>query len=408
MKKQTSRKGIVIRSILLLPLLATLLISFSETRTIYQKGTSENSQVKSDLGLNQEIEKYNTLAKKYNAIPIEKRAIPLNDLKILETIYRGMNTTQKEAAQPFPRCLPINNQEDIIKEIIVNINDHGRLLVQGDLVESKNLEKYLTKINSHLTIDEKKKMVKSTIEVDPDTPTDVIKKVEQNLIESGVATIDIVEYNYTLKNTIKTATSAQLSQYNELAKKYNDMIKENRNIKILKTDVDRLTYIYGIMSKKQKASAQPFPNFPEPPPVPKTPNAPGNYEYDKIEIDKTIEKQEVIFIEKKLNTPPPPHAPTFIEEEDEEIHETLDKHEIIIVHKGEHSNDSPAAPSPPSPLDFIMDAAKKGAIFYYQDKEVSSDKAIDIIRKNKNLNVDTRNINGDLEIRITKDPVTIE
>tara|TARA_R110001583_G_scaffold71217_2_gene200907 strand:- start:15193 stop:16518 length:1326 start_codon:yes stop_codon:yes gene_type:complete len=196
MKKQTSTKGIVLRSTLLLPLLTVLLVGFSETKTIVEKENTTSSVHIADSEINLEIEKYNALAKKYNAIPITERVIPFNDLNLLESLYRNMSATQKETAQPFPECLPKENQE--------------------------------------------------------------------------------------------SATKAQILEYNELAKKYNEMIGINGNIRILKSDVDQLTYIYGIMSKKQKASAQPFPDFPEPPPAPKAPKAPSTSDYADKEIKRII------------------------------------------------------------------------------------------------------------------------
>lgn len=57
-----------------------------------------------------EVEQYNILAKKYNAIPIKTRTIPMKDLRMLESIYSKMTKTQKENAQPFPECLPKNEQ----------------------------------------------------------------------------------------------------------------------------------------------------------------------------------------------------------------------------------------------------------------------------------------------------------
>ena len=53
-----------------------------------------------------EIVEYNKLAKKYNALAIEKRIIPLTDLKVLETIYKKMTDEQKANAEPFPECIP--------------------------------------------------------------------------------------------------------------------------------------------------------------------------------------------------------------------------------------------------------------------------------------------------------------
>ncbi|WP_339842062.1 hypothetical protein [uncultured Maribacter sp.] len=83
------------------------------------------------------------------------------------------------------------------------------------------------------------------------------------------------------------------------------------------------------------------------------------------------------------------------------------------VKKGEKSNippppSAPPTPTPPSPLDYVIDVAKKGATFMYEDDKVSSDKAIDLLKKNKELNIESRNKNGKQIVRITKDPVTIE
>ena len=266
MKKQTSKKRMILRSTLLLPLLAILLFSFSETQTLH-KGEKADLQFKSDISI------YNTLARKYNAISIEKRIISLEDFRVLESIYSGMSENQKKEAQPFPERLPKEHQE--------------------------------------------------------------------------------------------SATKKQLADYNILAKKYNTMISKGGNIRIMKSDVDQLTNIYEIMSDEQKASAQPFPDFPEPPPAP---NAPMVLRGEKSDI-------------------PPPPSPK--------------------VKKGDISN-IPLPPTPPSPLDYVISMAKKGATFLYENKEISSNKAIDLLKNNKDLNIESRNIKKKTIVRITEDPVTIE
>lgn len=68
----------------------------------------------------------------------------------------------------------------------------------------------------------------------------------------------------------------------------------------------------------------------------------------------------------------------------------------------------PSPPTPPSPLDYAIGMAKKGATFFYEGKEISSDKAIDLLKKNKELNIESKAKNGIAEVRITKEPVTIE
>ena len=89
-----------------------------------------------------------------------------------------------------------------------------------------------------------------------------------------------------IKNQDK-ATKEQVAEYNKLAKHYNKMSKSNMVIKV--TDVNRLSYIYNLMTKKQKQNAEPFPNFPPPPPPVKN---------DLEEI-----------IEVPIKNPPPPPIP---------------------------------------------------------------------------------------------------
>lgn len=104
MKTRTSKRAIWFRSLLILPLLSVLIYGFS-SKEIIQKN-AETTELTKEKATKTEIAEYNKLAKKYNAIAIEKRKIPLEDLKVLETIYRKMTVEQKADAEPFPECAP--------------------------------------------------------------------------------------------------------------------------------------------------------------------------------------------------------------------------------------------------------------------------------------------------------------
>ena len=84
---------------------------------------------------NAQIKTYNSLAKQYNAISMEKRKIPLSDLKILETVYRKMNVDQREKSQPFPECPP---QEGATKKQIKEYNTLAKKY-NRELSEAKNI-----------------------------------------------------------------------------------------------------------------------------------------------------------------------------------------------------------------------------------------------------------------------------
>ncbi|WP_405410719.1 M56 family metallopeptidase [Maribacter sp. Asnod1-A12] len=227
------------------------------------------------------------------------------------------------------------------------------------------------------------------------------------------------------------ATKEQISTYNKLAKSYNTMLSKGGNIRILKSDVDQLTYFYGLMSAKQKTSAAPFPDFPEPPPAPMAPKV-AKGEKSNIPPPPAPKEPEIL-IESSLNFPAPPRSPDapktlnttnyasnqlkeIIKNQDPYDYLTLDTKVINGIPSTKHtwytldkpsSLVAPSPPTPPSPLDYAIDMAKKGATFFYEGKKVSSDKAIDLLKKNKELNIESREKNGKAEVRITKEPVTI-
>ncbi|WP_422862002.1 M56 family metallopeptidase [Flagellimonas sp. W118] len=156
----------------------------------------------------------------------------------------------------------------------------------------------------------------------------------------------------------QSATRKQMAEYEKLAKYYNDMPKNHMKIK--SQDVDRLTYIYSIMSEKQRNDAEPFPDFPEPPTPPKAPMG-----------------EEV---GESLPPPPPPNA------------------EIMEV------------PAPPTPADHVKKMAKLGAVFYYEGKQIDAEKAIHLVTTNHSLNIDSRNDSksGKPMVKISKDPIIIK
>jgi bla regulator protein BlaR1 len=69
----------------------------------------------------------------------------------------------------------------------------------------------------------------------------------------------------------------------------------------------------------------------------------------------------------------------------------------------------PLPPPPISPLDHVIKMAKKDATFYYEGTKITSDKALELLKNNKNLNIDTRNIDSEKPIvKISKEPITIK
>ncbi|MDF0716906.1 M56 family metallopeptidase [Muricauda sp. 334s03] len=143
------------------------------------------------------------------------------------------------------------------------------------------------------------------------------------------------------QNQQQSATREEMKEYNALAQKYNEMNQNQMIIK--KKEVVRLKTIYGKMSKKQQADAEPFPDFPPAPPVPNTPGA-------------------------------------------------------------------PKAPLPPqSPLEHVKEMVAKGATFMLNGKEISAKKAIQVIKDNDKINIDTRDSKDKKPtVKLSVDPIEID
>lgn len=363
---------------------------------IREKGNTPFA-IENDYPEKQEIEKYNALATKYNAIPIEKRKIPLNDLKTLETIYSKMSEVQKTEAQPFPECLPKTNTtiQHTVKQISVNINNKGQLLVQEDLVALEALSKFLSQINPHLSVEQRRKIVASKIYVDTKAPKEVVQKVEGILVEYGVATINIVgPEDKQFSKVQQSATREEMKEYNALAKKYNEM---DRNRMVVKNkEIKRLKELYGKMSQKQQADAEPFPNFPPPPQAPKAPEPPKNVsdrEFASNQIESIIDIQDPYDVVGKTilvhrsELPESQPTPTYIKMSEPNI------------------TTPPPPPNPISPVESIEKLAKEGADFMLNGTPISAEKALEVVKNNDKINIDLReSTNKKTLVKLSVDP----
>ncbi|SFR62781.1 BlaR1 peptidase M56 [Maribacter stanieri] len=406
MKKQTSKKGFLIRSLLLLPLLAIMLYGFSQKNIIAHKTIKDINIEITETGnllvndhpvllenLSKEIFKINKNLEPY----IIRNYLTANILydenqyKLIERVQSEIQYTGITKIEHFSnKTSSINGhkpsvyngktveeakvirRKNVFKEFELDIYNEPLLEIAWLEIKNENeiwfndeliqFAELSEKLNSKYTAAINQKKLGVQIYTKEILDSVLIDSISKELRKLGTKSITVFNEK---KEYQETATKTQMADYNILAKKYNTMISKGGNIRIMKSDVDKLTNIYEIMSDEQKISAQPFPDFPEPPPAP---NAPLVHRGEKSDI-------------------PPPPSPN--------------------VKKEEISN-IPPPPTPPSPLDYAIDMAKKGATFFYEGKEVSSDKAIDLLKKNKELNMESIAKNGKAEVRITKEPVTIK
>ena len=420
MKTHTSKKSFFIRSPLLLPLLAILLYGFTETIIIQKEvAKAEANSLSTEVKATPEIvAEYNNLAKKWNLFLDYNMKIVPSKKRRLEQLFKLMSAKQKSYAQPFPDFS------------LANKNQEG-------------------------------------------------------------------------------ATKDQIAAYNVLGKKYNGMIRRNKYIHIKHAEVERMEYLYNLMTKDQKAAAEPFPDFPPMPDVPTPPApmarkgggsdfpAPPNlaYRIDQKPLSEELRKlvdnyankrkgyrksvagyisngkgneddihdlykqllkaynqykvmanDEGVFAQaspafapkvKKGEVsaiPPPPPAPAKVEkggtssippppptpdQVEKYVNNIIETQEIIFEDKviaidgrgvifDRFSRPKPPVP-PKSPLDHVIEMAKKDAIFYHEGKEITSDKAIKILKNSTKINIDTRRSNSDRPVvRLSSKPIIIE
>ena len=61
-------------------------------------------------------------------------------------------------------------------------------------------------------------------------------------------------------------------------------------------------------------------------------------------------------------------------------------------------------PAPPSPLEHIMQLSEKGAIFYLEGNVISSEQAIQVVKSNKHISIQSHENNrGKPEVHISFD-----
>ena len=260
MKTQTSKRNSRLLTLLMIPLLALLVYSFSTTEVIKVNDTYEVVNAKSfDL-------------------VVEQESIILNGNHTkLSAFAASLDAITKDWEEPdYTSAIPTVHMYNVTPSFLKKLN--------------KEFKK------THYS------------------------KANQGLVLGEITTSEIIQ---------SVATREEMKEYNKLARRYNNMKKEDRIIKL--KDLKRLEYIYSKMSAKQKADAEPFPDCIPPPP------------------------------------PPPPPAP--------EPGAAPDAGDTKSMGEGTPPPPPPPPPAPDDPLIDLTEVIKEGATFYFNDKQISTSKA---------------------------------
>ncbi|WP_034918675.1 M56 family metallopeptidase [Gillisia sp. CAL575] len=169
------------------------------------------------------------------------------------------------------------------------------------------------------------------------------------------------------------ATKKMVKEYNTLAKKYNSLPKSERTIS--REELSRMIYIFDRMNKNQRDSSEKFPEIvvPKDAPAPPMPTMENNI--------------------RGVIPPPPPPAPSV----------------EVEIHDMDGNSEMMPPPPPPVPSVHMKELAEKGAIFYFEGKEITGKEAIKVTREFKSINIQVRDINSKKPIvKLSKDPIVVD
>lgn len=357
MKTKTSAKSVWLRSLVLLPLLSILIYGFSEKVTIEkvvpqtQKENINSTQTKilespieelensnqvnylekQDGATKEQVAEYNKLAKHYNTMPKDNLIIKNKEVKRMHYIYyKLMNDAQRTEVEPYPSLPPPPPAKNSPSNEL-NPEDAitGFIKLKGTIhfyVTQQGRTNYYNRWGQKT---DKTGTILSTTQTNGDAVIagQKITKVYKN---NAV----VVEFN---KNwTSDEGTTFQIPPPPPPAAANETLAKGS----------DKLQKVFKKFSEQSKLYVKAIKQYKE---------TGENYDQVSANYKKVLEYhqdyKELAVKEGLLPSPPPPPI------------------------------------TPPNPIDHMIEMAKKGAVFYYEDKKITSDKAIDIAKKNKDINI---------------------
>ena len=432
MKTQTKKQTIWSRSLFLIPLLALLVYGFSSKEQI-ERELNPDYPVEDALSYENEISKEERTARSISIELLNDGSYMIDNLKATKNTFVDVINTLHQDITPEVRNNIVN----------IHISSTGEIPNEEVWFIYNSLQEY----GFHRIVTDNQEVVRSK----GNTPVALDDKKDQ-----------------------KGASREQMREYNALAKKYNAMSKGEMIVK--KSELERMKYIYSLMSEKQRADAEPFPKIPEPPEPPKPPKSLAKAELkaqkdaERAEYEK--QKKEVIAMKKAMSDKQKAEYAVKVKEKLKyaeekkalkvKTKESKDKNEAAIAqlkaeklkykeekedmiaakkaHVAEVKAEKelmkakklkevqeaklakakrneaavlaevpPPPPPPKSPLDHIVDMAKKDAVFYYEGKMISSDEAIKIVKTNKKINVSTKEADSKApRVYISTKPIKIK
>ncbi len=436
MKTRTSKKTILLRSLLFLPLFALLLYSFSNAKIIQIQKTETHTSKKS-LDSSQTVHpEKETTAKE--TLQISASLIQNDSLKFIKDWYITIDGKKyyylRDANRDWYYYDSTKKEVnlDIVAEYKKKYNEYNTLKNTGThyIHKSKNEQILLDVLFSDLggMYFRMSRAIRLKIKqsISPYAPymklvkngQTVYKKQDELTKEDKILLPPPPPYFPKKQQLQEGATKKQLLEFNTLAKKYNSLSKDN--FRIIGIEVNHLEHLYSLMTDEQKKKSEPFPNFPPPPSPPyAVPEHRENYSKALLKaFDQFIEKGDTYG---KASTDYMKNGNGNIKDLQRMYKEVMRLYDSYVelavkenlmkltprkapgVKKGGENNVSPPPvspgeisaippppPSPKSPVEHVVEMAEKNAIFYFEGNEISSDKAVELLKNSNKINLRTR------------------
>lgn len=398
MKTRTSKRSVLLRSLFLLPLLSILLFAFS-SRDEIQIDSSVN-----EIGYKgaspKMIAEYNTLAKNYNATDLDMKLVKQVDLRRMEQVYRIMTPAQRKSSEPLPPLVASPPVQDIatkeqVKEYNTLAKKYNAMSKDYFRIIGKEVNR-LKQLYGLMSDKQKKKAEPFPNFPPPPSSPKVTKQIKSNIpppLPPIKPPTDRNKYSDELLdafdklmeegNLYGQAGSAYSNKgkgsVKDLQQKYEEVMKLYEHYVKLAVKENLMAPTYSKPRKIRKGDKSKIPSVPSSPPH-------VNAEIIEVPLptaSPVIHKSEIQEVR------PLTSVSSVIQKG--EIQEVRPLSSVSpVIQKGEIKEVPPPPPSPKSPEEHMMEMAKKDAIFYFEGKEISSDKAIKILKKSKKINLRTR------------------
>jgi len=358
MKTQTSATAKWVRIFIFLPFITLLLFSFSDKIKIYRSESSQQIYTQ-DGATKKQMAEYDELAGKYNSMSRSNFHVIGSEVERLEFLYGLMTAEQKSAAEPYPEFPPVpdpplppqdiaimEERAEMEKKAIVMEREAAQTERQAAGFEKQSMKMEHQQRQAEAQViqmgEQEVQREQQRVQAE-EVMAAVLPKVPAIAVDA-----DTDKYSKELQTAIR--------KYRKEKKKYLEALSANPkkqkgnagDLKTMYAGIMELYHNYAVLAQRENVFIAPAPQV-----SPVVRPVPGNHIAVPPEAPSP-KAPEIAAGSDNLPPPPPePNAPT----------------------------------EPKSPLEFLREMGRQNAIFYFNGKEISAAKAIELMETTSHLGV---------------------